>query len=201
MAPFSSSSSSHLSHDAVAKSLAVAIAAAAAPEREAHCYPFILPTTHEDAIPPITPLPRDNKGKRKMSQFFDDEAEAAPIANPGPGVSTHLTLHFAPPPTPNMPLSSSTLSDAQYDQGNGKMPQFFDFFASEFKLAVDTTTLPMSTDETGVSTHLSLLHFAGPPKKPAVVCPIFLLLQEVSPSSCPGTCQHYQRIAGKSRKC
>ncbi|KAL0418384.1 UNVERIFIED_CONTAM: hypothetical protein Sradi_1251900 [Sesamum radiatum] len=108
-----------------------------------------------------------------MSQFFDDEAEAeaAPIENPGLGSLLILLSTSPPPPTPNMPLSSSTLSDAQYDQGNGKMPQYFDFFASEFKLAVDTTTLPMSTDETGVSTHLSLLHFAGPPKKHAVVSP------------------------------
>ncbi|KAK4408377.1 putative B3 domain-containing protein [Sesamum angolense] len=50
------------------------------------------------------------------------------------------------------------------------MPQFFDFFASEGKLIpVDTTPLP--TSEFEVSTELSLLHFAGPPQKTAVVGP------------------------------
>ncbi|KAK4408378.1 putative B3 domain-containing protein [Sesamum angolense] len=131
------------------------------------------------------------KGKGKMPQFFDvftsEGKPADEIAQTEAGVSTHLSLHFAGPPTfkqtksaigpsqsPNMARSSfpssSRLSDAQYDKGKAKMPQFFDFFASEGKLAVDTTTFP--TAETGFSPHLiSLLHFAGPPKKTAVVSP------------------------------
>ncbi|KAL0418387.1 UNVERIFIED_CONTAM: putative B3 domain-containing protein [Sesamum radiatum] len=131
------------------------------------------------------------KGKGKMPQFFDvfssEGKPADEIAQTEAGVSTHLSLHFAGPPTfketknaigpirsPNMARSSfpssSRLSVAQYDKGKAKMPRFFDFFASEGKLVVDTTTFP--TAETGVSTHLiSLLHFAGPPKKTAVVSP------------------------------
>ncbi|KAL0418386.1 UNVERIFIED_CONTAM: hypothetical protein Sradi_1252100 [Sesamum radiatum] len=154
----------------------------AAAEREAHYYSFIPVVPTEEAIPQITSLPHhDNNGKRNLSRFFD-EAETAPIETPGPGVSTHLTLHFASPPTfnhtqtdvgpsLNTALSSFPMSSTHlfYDKGKGKMPQFFDFFASEGKLAIDTTTLP--TAEFGVSTDLSLLHFAGPRKNTAVVSP------------------------------
>ncbi|KAL0437098.1 UNVERIFIED_CONTAM: putative B3 domain-containing protein [Sesamum radiatum] len=142
---------------------------------------MVIVPTDEEAILPITPLRHDNKGKRKMSHFFD---ETEPIET---GVSTHLTLHFAGVPTfkntktavcknPNRALSSSLMSSTQlfhalFDEGKGKIPQFFDFFASESegKLAVDMTTVP--TDETEVSTDLSLLHFASPAKKTAVVSP------------------------------
>ncbi|KAL0437104.1 UNVERIFIED_CONTAM: putative B3 domain-containing protein [Sesamum radiatum] len=171
-----SSSTTHLSDDAAAKPLIAAAIASA--EREPHYYSFIVPssTDDEEAIPPtpITPLPRHNKGKRKMYEFFD-EAPRPPIET---GVSTRLTLSFAAPPTfnhtrttaigPSMkmapalssfPMSSTQLFHAHYDKGEGKIPQIFDFFASEGKVPCDTTTPP--TDETGVSTHLSLCHFAG----------------------------------------
>ncbi|KAL0437103.1 UNVERIFIED_CONTAM: putative B3 domain-containing protein [Sesamum radiatum] len=139
-ASFSSSSSSftstYLSDAAAAKSLTASMAAAAA-ERGARRISSILSSADEE--------PRRNKGKRKMSPFFD---KAAPIET---AVSTHLSLLFAAPPTFKHtknaigPSLSPSLARSSY------------VFTSAGK-PVDEIV----SNEAGVSTHLSLL-FAGPP--------------------------------------
>ncbi|KAL0460851.1 UNVERIFIED_CONTAM: B3 domain-containing protein [Sesamum latifolium] len=148
------SSSTHLS----AKSH-VAVA-----ESEPQYYNFILASTDEEAITPITPLAHehDDNCKRKVNEFFDAFASegkpADEIAPTGAGVSTHLSpstikTKDAVGPTRNMALSSSTLSD----RGKGKMPELFDAFASAGKPADET-----APTEAGVSIDLSL-DFAWPP--------------------------------------
>ncbi|KAL0437105.1 UNVERIFIED_CONTAM: putative B3 domain-containing protein [Sesamum radiatum] len=115
---------------------------------------FAGPPTFKKTKNAIGPSPN----MARSSDVFTSEGKPTDeIASTEAGVSTHLSLHFAGPPT---------LEQTKNAIGPSPSPSPSPSMARR-ELDVDTKTLP--TAENGVSTHLSLLHFTGTPKKTAVV--------------------------------